>query len=98
METLYFLVVSFVMANPQALDRPLYVYYKPNFETYDQCYTYANKNNQMIYGRAAKNNQMIYGRAAHHYDYKLRPESIYCITGEQVKEMHNNTWEEKKAL
>ena len=87
METLYFLVVSFVMANPQALDRPLYVYYKPNFETYDQCYTYANKNNHMIYGRAA-----------HHYDYKLRPESIYCITGEQVKEMHNNTWEEKKAL
>ena len=87
METLYFLVVSFVMANPQALDRPLYVYYKPNFETYDQCYTYANKNNQMIYGRAS-----------HHYDYKLRPESIYCITGEQVKEMHNNTWEEKKAL
>ena len=87
METLYFLVVSFVMANPQALDRPLYVYYKPNFETYDQCYTYANKNNQMIYGRAA-----------HHYDYKLRPESIYCITGQQVKDINNNTWEEKKAL
>ena len=87
METLYFLVVSFVMAHPQALDRPLFVYYKPNFETYDQCYTYANTHNQKIYGKAA-----------HHYDYKLTPESIYCITGEQVKQIHNNTWEEKKAL
>ena len=87
METLYFLVVAFVMQNPQALDRPLFVYYKPNFQTYEQCHEFANKNNQMIYGRAA-----------HHYDYKLRPESIYCITGEQVKQINNNTWEEKKNI
>ena len=87
METLYFLVVSFVMQNPTALDRPLFVYYKPNFESYEQCYSYANKNNKIIYGRAA-----------HHYNYELQPESIYCITGEQVKDIHNNTLEEKRAL
>lgn len=87
METLYFLVVSFVMQNPTALDRPLYVYYKPNFESYEQCYDYANKNNTIIYGRAV-----------HHYNYELTPESIYCLTGEQVKDIHNNTLEEKRAL
>ena len=87
METLYFLVVSFVMQNPTELDRPLYVYYKPNFESYEQCYDYANKNNTIIYGRAV-----------HHYNYELTPESIYCLTGEQVKDIHNNTLEEKRAL
>ena len=87
METLYFLVVSFVMQNPTALDRPLFVYYKPNFESYEQCYDYANKNNTIIYGRAV-----------HHYNYELTPESIYCLTGEQVKDIHNNTLEEKRAL
>ena len=87
METLYFLVVSFVMQNPTALDRPLFVYYKPNFESYEQCYDYANKNNTIIYGRAV-----------HHYNYELTPESIYCLTGEQFKDIHNNTLEEKRAL
>ena len=87
MEPLYFLVVAFVMPNPQALDRPLFVYYKPNFQTYEQCYAYANKHNQMIYGKAA-----------HHYDYQLRPESIFCLTGDKIKEIHSKPEQEKQAL
>ena len=87
METLYFMVVAFVLPDPLALDRPLFVYYKPNFETYEQCHEFANKNSRIIYGRAA-----------HHYQYSLTPEAIYCITGEQVKDINNNTWEEKKQI
>ena len=85
METLYFMVVAFVLQNPTALDRPLFVYYKPNFETYEQCHAFANKNNDMIYGRAA-----------HHYNNRLVPEAIYCITGQQVKEIHQGKPEQEK--
>tara|TARA_Y100001938_G_C7958262_1_gene362894 strand:+ start:519 stop:785 length:267 start_codon:yes stop_codon:yes gene_type:complete len=85
MEALYFLVVSFVLQNPTDIDRPLFVYYKPNFTTYNECHVFANKNNQVLYGKAA-----------HHYDNALVPEAIYCLTGEQVKEIHNTRWEEEK--
>ena len=87
METLFFMVVAFVMPDPQALDRPLFVYYKPNFETYEQCYDYVNRNSTNIYGKAA-----------HHYNFELKPEAIYCITGKQVRDINNNTWEEKKEI
>ena len=89
METLYFLVVSFVMQNPTALDRPLFVYYEPYFKSYAQCHSYVQENNQAIYFKAAQS----LGR--NHV-----PESIYCITGDQVKQMHNYTYqsEEKKNI
>ena len=85
METLYFLVVAFVMQNPTALDRPLFVFYKPNFETHAECFQFANQNNEMIYGKAV-----------HHYGGRLVPEAIYCITGQQVKEIHETKPEQEK--
>ena len=85
METLYFLVVAFVMQNPTALDRPLFVFYKPNFETHAESHAFANKNNQMIYGKAV-----------HHYGGRLVPEAIYCITGQQVKDIHDTKPEQEK--
>lgn len=88
MKELYFMVVSFVMQNPADIDRPLFVYYKPHFETYAECYSYANENNQSIYYTALK-------RMA---EPGLQPESIYCITGEQVKQMHNYTYPPKEKL
>ena len=54
-KTLYFLVVSFVLQNPTALDRALFVFYKPNFETHAECFQFANKNNHMIYYMMMKN-------------------------------------------
>ena len=89
MESLFFMVVSFVMANPADLDRPLFVYYKPNFETHAECHHYANKNHRAIYIKAVQK------MGKDHV-----PESIYCITGAQVKQMHNYTYqsEEKKNI
>tara|TARA_Y100001972_G_C7481488_1_gene244673 strand:- start:353 stop:619 length:267 start_codon:yes stop_codon:yes gene_type:complete len=85
METLYFLVVAFVMQNPAALDRPLFVFYKPNFETHAECHAFANRNNEMIYGKAV-----------HHYGGRLHPEAIYCLSGQQVKEIHETKPEQEK--
>ena len=90
MKELYFMVVSFVMQNPADIDRPIFVYYKPNFQTYAECYVYANENNRSIYHTALKRMK----------EPGLTPESIFCITGEQVKQMYNYTYppEEKQNI
>ena len=89
METLYFMVVAFVMQNPLDIDRPLFVYYEPHFKSYAQCHTYVQKNNQAIYFKAAQS----LGR--NHV-----PESIYCLNKSQVKDIHDYTagTPEKKGI
>ena len=88
MKELYFMVVSFVMANPADIDRPMFVYYKPHFQSYAECFVYANENNESIYLTALKRMN----------EPGLTPESIFCITGEQVKQMHNYTYPPKEKL
>ena len=80
METLYFMVVAFVMQNPLDIDRPLFVYYEPHFKTYAQCHSYVQENNQAIYAKA------VHSMGRDHV-----PESIYCLNKSQVKEMHDYT-------
>ena len=89
MKTLYFMVVAFVMQNPTDLDRPLFVYYKPSFQTQSECWLYANKNYPTIYAKA------IHQMGSH-----LVPEAIFCLTGQQVKDIHNYdaTTKEKKQI
>lgn len=89
MKELFFMVVAFVMPNTGAIDRPIFVYYKPYFETYAQCYQYVNEHNQEIYARA------IEKMGKQHV-----PEAIYCITGEQVKSMNDYYYNqgEKKRI
>ena len=80
METLYFMVVAFVVSNPLEIDRPLFVYYEPYFKSYAQCHSYVQKNNQAIYMAAVQN-----------MGIEHIPESIYCLNKSQVKEMHDYT-------
>lgn len=85
MNTLYFMVVTFVLQNPLAIDRPLFVYYKPHFQTQQECHQYV-----------ALNNLAIFQRAHEKMGSTLQPEAIFCITQHQVKEMHDYTLEQEK--
>lgn len=82
MKTLYFMVVTFVMQNPLDIDRPLFVYYKPHFQTQQECHQYVSQHNLAIFRRAHEK-----------MGADLQPEAIFCITKEQVKEMHDYTFD-----
>ena len=77
------------MANTAALDRPLYVFQNPNFETVGECRDYV-----------AVMHQRIYSAASASYNYKHTPESIYCLPYDEVKEIfkYNSGTEEKKNI
>ena len=85
----FFIIVSFIMANTAALDRPLYVFQNPNFETVGECRDYV-----------AVMHQRIYSAASASYNYKHTPESIYCLPYDEVKEIfqYNIEKEEKKNI
>jgi len=72
----FFLVVSFLMSTPSALERPLYVFKKPSFETMSQCKEYVSVMYLKIYKEASKS-----------YNFKHTPEAIYCITKDAVKDI-----------
>lgn len=85
----FFIIVSFIMANTAALDRPLYVFQNPSFETAGECRDYV-----------AVMHQRIYSAASASYNYKHTPESIYCLPYDEVKEIfqYNSGKEEKKNI
>ena len=80
-----FIVVSFVMANTMALDRPLYIFKQPSFETQDQCNQYVSVMHQRIYTQASAS-----------YNFKYTPEAIYCLPTNQVKEIFKYNYEDDK--
>jgi hypothetical protein len=74
------MVVTFVLQNPLAIDRPLFVYYQPTFQSRNECHLYV-----------ARHNLSIFQRAHEKMGAALQPEAIFCITEAQVKEMHDYT-------
>ena len=62
----FFIVVTFVMASATQLDRPLFVFAKPNFDEYMKCWNYVQVNNMNIYRTAANE-----------YNFKHKPEAIF---------------------
>jgi hypothetical protein len=74
----FFIVVTFVMASATQLDRPLFVFAKPNFDEYMKCWNYVQANNMDIYRTAANE-----------YNFKHKPEAIFCINQEAIKEIFN---------
>ena len=72
------------MANTMALDRPLFVFKQPIFETQDQCNQYVEVMHQRIYTQASAS-----------YNFKLQPEAIYCIDKDSVKEIFKYNYEEE---
>jgi len=81
----FFIIVSFVMANAMALDRPLFVFKQPIFETKDQCNQYVEVMHQRIYTQASAS-----------YNFKLKPEAIWCIDTDKMKELFKSYDETKK--
>tara|TARA_Y200000002_G_scaffold345616_1_gene319646 strand:+ start:85 stop:348 length:264 start_codon:yes stop_codon:yes gene_type:complete len=81
----FFIIVSFIMANTAALDRPLYVFAKPNFETVRECREFVSVMHQRIYSAASAS-----------YNHKYTPESIYCITKDEVKDIFKYSYDQKE--
>ena len=71
----FFLIVSFLMTSA-AVERPMYVFKSPSFNTIVECQEYVS----VMYMK-------IYQTASASYNFKYTPEAIYCITTEQVKDI-----------
>lgn len=85
----FFIVVTFVLASTPQVDRPLFIFAKPNFDQYVKCFDYVQVNNMNIYRRAANE-----------YNFRLKPEAIYCVNKEAMKEIfkYNEPKTEKKNI
>ena len=79
----FFIIVSFVMANTMAADRPLYIFQNPSFDTQQEC-------NQYV----AVMHQRIYTQASASYNFKHTHEAIFCLPTEKVKEIFKYNYEE----
>ena len=73
----FFLIVSFLMTN-YSIDRPMFLFKSPSFETRQNCQEYVSEMHMQIYQKAAKA-----------YNYRYTPEAIYCITTDEVKSLFN---------
>ena len=71
-----FMVVSFIMVNTLSLDRPLYIFSSPSFDTVTDCKNYV-----------AVKSRDIYNTAAASYNFQLIPEAIYCVKKEKLREL-----------
>ena len=85
MKELFFAVVTFIQADTSAIDRPLYILAKPNFGSYEECFSYVQLKNLDIYKVAIES-----------YNYKLKPESIYCLQREAVEDIFKYNYESKQ--
>tara|TARA_Y100001933_G_scaffold250345_1_gene286535 strand:- start:585 stop:821 length:237 start_codon:yes stop_codon:yes gene_type:complete len=59
-----------------AVERPMYLFKSPSFDTHIECQEYVN----VMYMK-------IYQKASASYNFKYTPEAIYCIDTEQVKDI-----------
>ena len=71
----FFLIVSFLMTSA-VVERPMYVFKSPSFDTIVECQEYVS----VMYMK-------IYQTASASYNFRYTPEAIYCITTEQVKDI-----------
>lgn len=71
----FFLIVSFLMSSA-TIDRPMFIFKNPTFETQKECQEYVNEMHMQIYQKAAAS-----------YNYRLTPEAIYCINRDAVKDI-----------
>ena len=80
----FFIIVTFIMGNTMALDRPLYIFAKPSFDTVTECHEYV-----------AVMNRLIYSQATASYNYKHEPEAIFCLPSDKVKEIFEYNYDEE---
>tara|TARA_B100000963_G_scaffold200253_1_gene174359 strand:- start:8884 stop:9159 length:276 start_codon:yes stop_codon:yes gene_type:complete len=84
----FFIIVTFVLANPLQDSRPLYVFTQPQFESLEQCIGYVEQNKNKIFYIAADS-----------YKFQKQPETIYCtpqnVLGEMIREGYKIQQNEK---
>ena len=73
------------MGNTMALDRPLYIFAKPSFDSVCECDEYVTVMNRLIYSQATAS-----------YNYKHEPEAIFCLPKDKVKEIFNYNYDDEK--
>mgnify|MGYP001209767866 CR=1 FL=1 len=81
----FFLIVSFLMTSVE-LDRPMFVFKSPTFETEQECKEYVSVMHMRIYQQAAAS-----------YNYRYTPEAIYCITTDAVKDIFKYNYGKENA-
>lgn len=81
----FFLIVSFLMTSA-AVERPMYVFKSPSFNTIVECQEYVSVKYMDIYKIASSS-----------YNFKYTPEAIYCITTDQVKDIFKYNYGKQKT-
>jgi hypothetical protein len=69
-----------------AVERPMYVFKSPSFDTQQECQDYVS----VMYMK-------IYQKASASYNYRYTPEAIYCITTEAVKDIFKYNYEKQNT-
>ena len=86
---MWFIVVTFLNATiPNSNMNEIFIFSNPSFEQQVDCNNYVQVMNMDIYAKAAAS-----------YNFKYRPEAIYCITQDAVKDIfkYNYGKQEKKT-
>jgi hypothetical protein len=73
------------MTNMNAIDRPLFIFQKPAFETIVECKQYVSVMHQKIYTTASAS-----------YNFKFQPEAIFCLNKEQVRGIFKYNYDDEK--
>ena len=79
-----FIIVSFVITS-LGVDRPMYVFQKPTFDSMNDCKAYVSVKYMDIYKVASSS-----------YNFKLKPEAIWCIDTDKMNEIFNPSDKTKK--
>ena len=80
----FFIIVSFVITS-LGVDRPMYVFSKPTFDSMNDCKAYVSVKYMDIYKVASSS-----------YNFELKPEAIWCIDTDKMKEIFKSSDETKK--
>ena len=81
----FFLIVSFLMTSA-SIERPMFVFQSPSFDTQKECQEYVDVMHMKIYEKAAAS-----------YNYRYTPEAIYCITTDAVKDIFKYNYGKENA-
>ena len=82
----FFIIVSFVITS-LGVDRPMYVFNKPTFDSMNDCKAYVSVKYMDIYKVASSS-----------YNFKLKPEAIWCIDTDKMKEIFKQSDKNKLEI
>ena len=72
----FFMIVSFILSDPNLKDRPLYIFAQPWFNSYNECFNFVQNNHLKLYNTAIAS-----------YNLRYVPENIYCVNHKVMKDI-----------